>query len=346
MKIAILVPNFSEYSGDARVAELQAEELVKEGNEIVIFALDANITPKRAKLFVMGMPKSLFWQRVYRLVLPLDLIKTLRWLPKLKDFDLIISHLYPMNWFAYITKKFYKVKYTYWNHGIINPNLYPHLYGKLYIKLSNFLTKITTRNVDHVVSISKYAREEFKNYTGLESDVIYNKIDTKRFHEGIDGLKIREKYNLCGDYIILYVGRISYHKGIHLLIDAFDLIKRKIPNAKLIICGKHTFDEYSKKLKEMSTSSVIFAGYVPDGDLPFYYAACDIYATCTLWECYNLPLAEAQVCGKPVVAFDIGPHKEIINENGVLVKTGDINKFAQACVNMIVMQQRGNHNEK
>jgi hypothetical protein len=133
MKIAILVPNFSEYSGDARVAELQAEEFVKEGNEVVIFALDANIKPKNAELLIMMMPKSLFWQRVYRLILPLDLIKIIKWLPKLKDFDVVISHLYPMNWLAVLAKKIYNVRYTYWYHGIPDPNL---------SVLSNFLTDL------------------------------------------------------------------------------------------------------------------------------------------------------------------------------------------------------------
>lgn len=70
-KIAILVPDFLEYSGDARIAELQAEELVNKGNDVVIFAFGATIKPKTAKIFVMGMPKSLFWQRFYCLIFPL-----------------------------------------------------------------------------------------------------------------------------------------------------------------------------------------------------------------------------------------------------------------------------------
>jgi 1,2-diacylglycerol 3-alpha-glucosyltransferase len=71
---------------------------------------------------------------------------------------------------------------------------------------------------------------------------------------------------------------------------------------------------------------VIFTGLVKDEDLPSYYALCDVYATCTLWEGYDMPLAEAQACGKRVVAFDIGPHKEILNK-GVLVGARDIEEF-------------------
>lgn len=335
MRIAILVPNFAEYSGDARVAELQAEELVEKGNDVTIFALAANIKPKNAKLFIIGMPKSLFWERVYRLILPLDLIKTLRWLPKLKNFDLVISHLYPMNWLAFLAKKLYKVKYTYWYHGIPTPELYQNLYERIYLKTFIFLTKHTVQNVDRAVSVSNAARIEFKKYTGIDSEVIYNRPDLKRFHKEIDGSEIRKKHNLGNDPVILNVGRVCPQKGAHFLIEAFKLTKQKIPNAKLVIAGKHTYNYYSKKLREMADDSVIFVGFIPDEELPYYYAACDIYATCSMWETFNIPLAEAQACGKPVVAFDIGPHPEVIDENGILVERGNIEKFAEACISKL-----------
>jgi len=240
-----------------------------------------------------------------------------------------------MNWLAFLAKKFYKVEYTYWYHGIPEPELYPNLYERIYLKIFIFLTKITVQNVDRAVSVSNAARIEFKKYTGVDSEVIYNRPNLERFHEGIDGLEIRKRHNLGSDPVILNVGRVCPQKGAHLLIEAFNLIKQKIPNAKLVIVGRHTYDYYSKELKEKCDSSVIFAGYVPDEELPQYYAMCDIYATCSLWETYNIPLAEAQICGKTVVAFDIGPHREVIDENGVLVEKGNIEKFAEACIHKL-----------
>jgi 1,2-diacylglycerol 3-alpha-glucosyltransferase len=97
-----------------------------------------------------------------------------------------------------------------------------------------------------------------------------------------------------------------------------------------MIVGKHTFGAYSNRLRKMSGASVIFTGLVSDEELPYYYAACDVYATCTLWEGFDLPVAEAQACGKPVVAFDIGPHKEVIDSRGCLVKLGDMKEFGKA----------------
>jgi len=335
MKIAVLVPNFVEFDGAARVAEVQVKELVKQGHQVDIFAFAADIPADGFKIYVMGMPKSLFWQRAYRLLFPLDLLKTLKWLPKLEKYDEIIVHLYPMTWLGYLAKKLYGVKYTFWYHGIVPPHLFPHLHERLYMRLQILFTKITVRNVDRAVAVSKYGQKELKKYTGLSSEVIYNKVDLTIFHPKIDGSKVREKYNLGDAPVILFVGTLRPTKGVHLLIQAFKLVKQKIPQAKLIIVGRPDYPYYFEQLKKMSDESVIFTGFVPREELPYYYAACDVYATCSLWEINNVSFLEAQACGKPVVAWHES-FKENINESGVLVEMGDIEKFAQACVEKLM----------
>lgn len=93
MRIAVLVPNFVEFDGAVRVAEVQAKELVKEGHKADVYALASDIPSEGFTTYVLGMPKSLFLQRLYRLLFPLDLLKTIRWLPKLREHDEIIVHL-------------------------------------------------------------------------------------------------------------------------------------------------------------------------------------------------------------------------------------------------------------
>ena len=67
-------------------------------------------------------------------------------------------------------------------------------------------------------------------------------------------------------------------------------------------------------------NEVIFTGVVPWEDLPSYYSACSIYATCTLWEGFLRP--ESFAFGKPVVCFDVGPNSETVidEKNGLLIK--------------------------
>jgi len=333
MKIAILTPTFDYHSGIDRVVELQAEDYTKKGDKVTVIALEAKIKPKNYKVIKLGMPKNQFFQRLYRLFFFLD-TKKINYYKKLKDYDIVISHFYPMNWLAYNAKKEYKIKYIYFNHGVNTTGLLNNLWQKFYMKLFSSFTNITLSNVDEAYSVSKYLKDDLKEVSNLDSKVIYNKIDKKKFNKKVKGDTIIKEYNLKNNKILLYVGRIAPHKGIHLLLESFNIVKNKIPNAKLIIVGKPTFNNYSKKLKKIANKDVIFTGFVPDEELPYYYAACDIYVTASQWEGFNIPIVEAQACGKKVIAFDIGSHPEVV-KNGVLVENNNIKKFAEGVIKIL-----------
>ena len=333
MQIAILTPTFNHYSGIDRVVQLQAEDYIKKGSKVTIIALEAKIKPSNYQIIELGMPKNQLLQRLYRLFFFLD-IKKLNYYKKLKNFDIVISHFYPMNWLAYLAKKHCKIKYLYHDHGINTTSLINSLPQKIYMRLFLFLNNITLRNVDEAFSVSKYLKKQLKKESGIDSKVVYNKIDKKRFNKNVKADKIIKKYNLKNKKVLLYVGRIAPHKGIHLLLKSFKIIKKQIPNLKLIIVGKPTFNKYLKTLKRLADKDVIFTGFVEDKDLPSYYAACNIYTTASLWEGFDLPAAEAQACNKPVVAFNIGSHPEIV-KNGILVKEKDIKGFADAVIKLL-----------
>ncbi|MGA2159304.1 MAG: glycosyltransferase family 4 protein [Dehalococcoidia bacterium] len=333
MKIALLTPTFSCFSGIDRVVDWQARKLIEGGATVDIFAFDSDMQPStQATLHVLGMPKSLFRQRLYRLLLPLDLIKNGQTVSKLGQYDVVYSHQYPMNWLAYLAKRKFGLKYIYYDYGIAPPGAFGNCAEKAYISIFTMFANLTAREADGAISISGYLQERLKQDTGLTSEVVYPSIDAGRFHEGIDGSAIRQKYGLGSGPVVLYVGRVSPHKGIHLLLDAFRQVKSSLPGAHLLIVGKHTFDDYSRRLQAGQDDSVIFTGYVPDEEMPQYYAACDIYATATLWEGFDLPLAEAGACGKPAIAFAIGPHPEITidGKTGFLVQPGDTDAMASA----------------
>lgn len=333
MKIAILTPTFNYHSGIDRVVQQQAEDYAKKGNEVAVIALEASIKPKNYKVISLGMPKSPALQRLYRLFFFLD-NKKMDYHKSLKNYDVVISHFYPMNWLAYLARKKYKVKYIYFNHGVNTTGLLNNLWQKLYMALFSFFTNITLKNIDEAYSVSKYLKDDLKKASNLESEVVYNKIDKKRFNKKIKGDKIIKKYNLKNKKVLLYVGRITPHKGIHLLLKSFKIIKNSIPNAKLIIAGKPTFSGYFSKLRKLAGKDIIFTGFVGDNDLPYYYAACNLYVSASLWEGFNIPAAEAQACGKKVVAFNIGSHPEII-KNGILVEKGNTKKFAEAIIKLL-----------
>ncbi len=333
MRIAILTPTFNYHSGIDRVVQLQAEDYVKKGHKVTVIALEAKIKPNNYDVVELGMPKTSFVQRLYRLFFFID-NKRLGYYKKLKNYDMVISHFYPMNWIAYLARRKYNIKYIYFNHGINITGLLNNVWQRIYMKLFSFFTNITLKNVDEAYSVSKYLKDDLKKVSGLDSKVVYNKIDKKRFNKKIKGNKIKKKYNLKNNKVLQYVGRIAPHKGIHLLLKSFNIVKKQIPNLKLLIVGKPTFNNYFKKLKKTANKDVIFTGFVPDENLPYYYAACDVYVTASLWEGFNLPAVEAQACGKPVVAFKIGAHEEIVKK-GILTEKGNVKEFSESVIKLL-----------
>lgn len=333
-KVAILGAIFTGFDGVSRVIEQQANELSRTC-DVSIYTLEADMEPpENVNLNIIWSPKNMYLNRIYRLFLPLDLIVMISYIKLLGNCDLIIAHHYPLSLLAYFTKSFYGVKYVQWHHHIPTES-YTKFHHKMYMRFIEYLEEksFIIKGADHICSISEFSRELLERRGGIDSIVVYNSVDG-RFKEGLNGSKIRAKFEVGESPLILFVGRIHPQKNVHTLLEVFKIVKEQIPDAKLIIVGKPIFDEYFEQIKVMSDGSVIFAGYIPDEELPYYYTACDVYATCSISESFNLPAVEAQRCGKPVVAFDIGPHREVV-ESGVLVKEGNVEEFAREIVNMI-----------
>jgi len=335
MKIAILTPTFSHYSGIDRVAELQSIDYARKGNMVTVFTLKSAIRPKGFKVESLGMPKNLLLQRLYRLFFFLDCKKIKNATEKLKGFDMVISHFYPMNWIAYYAKKKYKIRYVYHNHGIGYSSLFGNIFERLYMCLFSFLNRLSLRNADSAVSISRFMQSELKKDTGLDSKVVYDKIDKKRFRRGLNGSRIRKKLNIKNnEKLLLFVGRLSPHKNIHTLLKIFDIVNEKLPGTKLLIIGKPTFPNYFRKLKKIADKNVMFRDFVEDKELPYYYAASDLYVTASLWEGFNLPIVEAQACGRKVVAFNVCSHPEVV-KSGILIQKNNIEKFSESIIRVL-----------
>jgi len=332
MKVALLTPTFYPYSGIDRVVYSKAKEYLQKGHSVDIFTLAGSLQSD-AKVHIIGMPKNPSLQRIYRLLMFLDKKKVDLYANILSRYQMVISFLYPMNLLASKAKKLNpELTYVYYNAGVGISEGYSS-FERLYLRYFNYLNNKTIRNADSAISISNFLRDTLKKETGKESAVEYVYVDAKRFKK-LDKTKIRERYHIKKDPVLLYVGRISPHKGIHLLLDAFSVVQRSYPKARLMIVGKETFGGYAKMLRRKASKNVIFAGFVPDEELPHYYAACDIYTTCSFWEGFDIPIVEASYAGKPTVCFDVGSHSEVLKK-GILVEKGNVRAFADAIISML-----------
>jgi phosphatidylinositol alpha-mannosyltransferase len=123
---------------------------------------------------------------------------------------------------------------------------------------------------------------------------------------------------------ILFLGRLEKRKGLPYLLEAYALLKPEMPDTRLIVVGgdgglRAACETYVRQKK---LEDVVFAGYVPDEELPRYYKTADVYcAPNTGAESLGIVLLEAMAAGAPIVASDIEGFSDVLTDGqeGLLV---------------------------
>jgi 1,2-diacylglycerol 3-alpha-glucosyltransferase len=149
-------------------------------------------------------------------------------------------------------------------------------------------------------------------------EVVPTGVDSARFHPGMDGTKVREKYGLLDKKVILHVGRIAREKNLDLVFKGFEMLAKQHSDARLMIVGAGPAKEYYIKMaEELGLKRLVtFTGFLPDDQLPEYYAACDVLTLASKFETQGLVAVEAMAMGKPVVGINFRAVAELI-EDGV-----------------------------
>lgn len=173
-----------------------------------------------------------------------------------------------------------------------------------------------------------------------EAVVIPHGVDLDRFTSHQGSGDVRKKLGMAEDEImVLSVQRLSRRKSIEYLIGAMPKVVEENSKVKLIIGGKGTEEERLKQqVQELSVgNNVIFAGFIPDEELPAYYASCDIFAMHTTYEAFGLVFAEAMACGKPVISTSVGAIPEVIDDGktGIIVPPKDSGALADAILKLV-----------
>lgn len=147
--------------------------------------------------------------------------------------------------------------------------------------------------------------------------VIPNGVDVKKLNPKINREKIKKKLGLENNKIVLHVGRLVHEKNLDLLINSAMLVLEEQPDARFVIAGKGPVEKHYKQAVERKglKNRFIFTGFVPDSELPYYYAAADCLAFPSKFETQGLVALEAMACGTPVAGADYLGIKEVV-KNG------------------------------
>jgi glycogen synthase len=168
-----------------------------------------------------------------------------------------------------------------------------------------------------VICCSYYMVYHVKTIFGLPNDkidMIPNGVDTETYDNIEDNLSdFRAKFALPEEKIILYVGRLVYEKGIHVLINAVPKVLSKA-NAKFIIVGSGYMKEQLLTIvRGMGLEhKVLFQGFMDEKSLLRLQKCADVSVVPSLFEPFGIVALEAMAAKSPVVVSDTGGMSEIV----------------------------------
>jgi glycosyltransferase involved in cell wall biosynthesis len=134
---------------------------------------------------------------------------------------------------------------------------------------------------------------------------------------------------------ILFFGRIEKYKGLDVLFQAFSLIKKRAPEVELIIAGNGKIED-QKKYSQIS-GIIIENRWIKNEEIASFFLKADILVCPYLDASQSGVIPIAYTFKIPVVASQVGGLVEqvIDGETGKLVPPGDVQKWAEVCVDLL-----------
>lgn len=330
MKIAQVSPYDYAYPGgvNTHISHL-ALQLADMGHEVKILAPCSNKKAFPIPEGIIPLGKTIPWianGSVARLTISWWLLPKIKSILEEEQFDIIHFHepLFPsLPWMVIPQSQslniatfhaYYRYSVGYWFWKPLCTRFYKKLHGK--------------------IAVSKAAREFVSSHFPGEYHIIPHGIDLNHFSSEVDPMPDLHD----GKLNILFVSRLEERKGVRYLLEAYDGIKKRMPESRLIIVGPGKKARYEAWAKAQKLEDIIFAGYVSSADLARYYEAADIFCIPAVGqESFGIVLLEAMSAGKPIVATNIAGYAAVVDHgvDGLLVPPKNVESLERAILNLL-----------
>jgi len=196
------------------------------------------------------------------------------------------------------------------------------------------------QNADKIVTVSYTMREDLIRHGWQPSkiSVVWNGVDPDRYDPSrvnpADAALIRAKYSIPDGWnMILFVGRLTWVKGVHNLIQAMPSVLKEYPNTKLVILGKgeeqNDVIETAERLN-IKNNVVYRFDFVQEDERILHYGAADLCVFPSIYEPFGIVSLEAMAMQKPIVVGArgvVGFKEQVVSagldQNGIHVNGED-----------------------
>jgi glycosyltransferase involved in cell wall biosynthesis len=201
-----------------------------------------------------------------------------------------------------------------------------------------------------VICCSDYMVSHVRWAFGLPPDkqvMIPNGVNTDVYAEAQskDLTQFRRRFALPGERIVLFVGRLVYEKGVHVLVNAIPKVLEKV-NAKTVIVGNgYMKEQISGIVKGLGIDQkVMFTGFVDDETLRRLQTSADVSVVPSLFEPFGIVALEAMAAKSPVVVSDTGGLAEIVDHDvdGIEVYPNNPDSLAWGITRVLTDERNAN----
>ncbi|MEM2098669.1 MAG: glycosyltransferase family 4 protein [Candidatus Bathyarchaeia archaeon] len=198
-----------------------------------------------------------------------------------------------------------------------------------------------------VICCSDYMVAHVKWAFGLPPDklvMIPNGVNLRVYEslENQDLTQFRRRFALPEEKLVLFVGRLVYEKGAHVLINAIPKVLARV-NAKFVIVGSgYMKEQLSNIVKSMGLEhKVLFTGFLEEETLLKLQKCADVSVVPSLFEPFGIVALEAMAAKSPVVVSDTGGLSEIVEHDVTGVKVYPNNPDSLAWgINRILLDEK------
>lgn len=233
-----------------------------------------------------------------------------------------------------------------------------HLLGSVYPKwLIKLLMPFVEKISDHMIFIAhglcEYYLGSKMNKLSHKYSIIYEGVDTKKFHQAnVDAInveKLKKEFGITNNPIIGCIGNINPAKGYEYLVRAAYLLNKENIEAKFILVGadldtqKKYYLMIKKLLLDLGMEGKIILSGERNDILDFLYVF-DIFVLPSVAEGTPMVILEAMSMQKPIIATNVGAISEqIINKyNGILIESKNPKLLCKSIKYLILNHEKRN----
>lgn len=195
-----------------------------------------------------------------------------------------------------------------------------------------------------VIVCSEFMKSEVQrsfNVPADKVDIVFNGVAPEKFRfdwTEAERAELRAQYAEPDENIVMYVGRFVREKGIHVLLNAANVILAKQPKTKFMIVGGGPREKLEKFARWAGLGDrVIFTGFQSGRNLHRLYRIADVAVFPSLYEPFGIVALEGMAAGVPVVTSDAGGLREVVlhDQTGTLSYANDPQSLGWAVIRVL-----------